>query len=93
MTKIFQAVYKSPATERTSAWLSVKNRLPSLAKRIDRRVRKWNQRKRIETGSSTAPEHLAHVPGDMHMDYWKKPEKYGKDEQHTLLPDRAFLWW
>ena len=29
----------------------------------------------------------------MHMDYWKKPEKYGKDEQHTLPPDRAFLWW
>ena len=26
------------------------------------------------------------VPGDMHMDYWKKPEKYGKDEQHTLHP-------
>jgi hypothetical protein len=23
----------------------------------------------------------------------KKTEKYGKDEQHTLLPDRAFLWW
>ena len=31
--------------------------------------------------------------GDMHMDYWKIPEKYGKDQQHTLLPDRAFLWW
>ena len=29
----------------------------------------------------------------MHMDYWKTPEKYGKDEQHTLLPDRTFLWW
>jgi hypothetical protein len=29
----------------------------------------------------------------MHMDYSKNPEKYGKDEQHTLLPDRAFLWW
>ena len=29
----------------------------------------------------------------MHMDYWKNPEKYGKDEQHTLLPERAFLWW
>jgi len=27
------------------------------------------------------------------MDYWKTPEKYGKDEQHTLLPERAFLWW
>jgi hypothetical protein len=31
--------------------------------------------------------------GDMHMDYWKIPEKYGKDQQHTLFPDRAFLWW
>ena len=30
------------------------------------------------------------VPGDMHMDYWKTLEKYGKYEQHTLLPDRAF---
>ena len=29
----------------------------------------------------------------MHMDYWKIPEKYGKDQQHTLLPNRAFLWW
>jgi hypothetical protein len=29
----------------------------------------------------------------MHMDYWKTSEKYGNDEQHTLLPDRAFLWW
>ena len=33
------------------------------------------------------------VPGDMHMDYWKNPEKYGKDQQHTLLPDRSSLWW
>jgi hypothetical protein len=29
----------------------------------------------------------------MPMDYSKIPENYGKDEQHTLLPDRAFLWW
>ena len=26
----------------------------------------------------------------MHMDYWKILEKYGKDQQHTLLPDRRF---
>ena len=29
----------------------------------------------------------------MHIDYWKIPEKYGKDQQHTLRPDLAFLWW
>jgi len=31
--------------------------------------------------------------GDMHVDYWRIPEKYGITQEWTLIPDPSFLWW
>ena len=31
--------------------------------------------------------------GDMHVDYWRIPEKYGITHEYTLIPDPSFLWW
>ena len=47
----------------------------------------------MKTGAVQHQSTWHNVPGDIHMDYWKTLEKYGKDQQHTLLPYRAILWW
>jgi len=33
--------------------------------------------------------------GDMHIEYWKIPDEYGKEKGHEygLKPDPSFIWW